>query len=59
MLELWLKPQLLQDKPSVAFQHDGAPSYTHNEVTTFMNKQLREQRIGQAGPLPGLCKLQT
>jgi hypothetical protein len=36
MLELWLIPQLLEDKPNV-FQHDGAPPRIHNEVTIFLN----------------------
>jgi hypothetical protein len=42
MLELWLMPQLLQNKPNVVFQHDEIPPYIHNEVTTFLNRQLPE-----------------
>jgi hypothetical protein len=46
MLELWLMPQLLEDKPNV-FQHDGAPPpHIHSEVTTFLNRQLPERWIG-------------
>jgi len=40
-------PQLLQDKPGVVFQHDRVPPHIHNEVTTFLNRQLPEQWIGQ------------
>jgi len=43
MLESWLMSQLLQDKPNVVFQCDGAPPHIHNEVTTFLNRQLPEQ----------------
>jgi hypothetical protein len=39
MLELWLMPQLLQDKPNI-FQHVGASSHFHSEVTTFLNRQF-------------------
>jgi hypothetical protein len=49
MLELWVMPQLLEDKPNVVFQHDGAPPYIHNEVTTFLNMQLSEGWIGRGG----------
>jgi hypothetical protein len=38
-------PQLLQDKPDV-FQHDGVPPHIHNEVTTFLNRQLPKRWIG-------------
>jgi hypothetical protein len=44
MLELWLMPQLL-----AVFQHDGAPPHIHNEVTTFLNRQLPERWIGWGG----------
>jgi len=49
MLELWLMPQLLQDKPNVVFQHDGAPPHIHNEVTTFLNRHWPERWIGRGG----------
>jgi hypothetical protein len=49
MLELWLMPQLLEDKPNVVFQHDRAPLHIHNEVITFLNRQLPQQWIGQEG----------
>jgi hypothetical protein len=48
MLELWLMPQLLLDKPNVVLQHDGAPPHIHDEVT-FLNRQLPEQWISQGG----------
>jgi hypothetical protein len=59
MVALWVMPQLLQDKPNV-FQHDGAPLDIHNEVTTFLNRQLAEGWIGRGGvgPLSGLRYLQ-
>jgi hypothetical protein len=58
-LELWLMPQLLQDKPSVFFQYDGAPPRIHNEVAIFLNRQLSEWCIGRGGgPLPGHRDLQ-
>jgi len=50
--------QLLQDESNVVFQHDGAPPHIHNEVTTFLNRQLSERWIGRGGPLPGLRDLQ-
>jgi hypothetical protein len=37
-MELWLMPQLLQDKPNV-FKDDGSPPNIHSEVTTFLNSQ--------------------
>jgi hypothetical protein len=49
MLELWLMPQLLQDKPHV-FQHDRAPTHSHYEMTTFLNRQLPKRWIGRRGP---------
>jgi hypothetical protein len=60
MLELWLRPQLLQDKPNVVSGHDGAPSHSHYEVTTFLNRRLPEGWIGLGGggPIPGLRGLQ-
>jgi hypothetical protein len=45
MLELGLMPQLLQDKPSGGFKHDGAQPHICSEVTTFLNRQLPEQWI--------------
>jgi hypothetical protein len=45
MLELWLMPQLLEDKPNAVFQHDGEPPHIHSEVTTFLNRQLPERWI--------------
>jgi hypothetical protein len=47
MIRSWLMPQLFQDKPSDLFQHNGAPSHIHSEVTTFWNRQLPERRIGR------------
>jgi hypothetical protein len=38
MLELWLMLQIMQDKPNVVFQHDGAPPHIHNGVETFFNR---------------------
>jgi hypothetical protein len=49
MLELWLMPQLLEDKSNVVFEHDGALPHVHNEVTTSLNRQLPERWIGQGG----------
>jgi hypothetical protein len=46
MLELWLMLQLLKDKPNVVFQHDRVPPHTHNDVTTFLKRQLPEPWIG-------------
>jgi hypothetical protein len=53
-------PQLLEDKPNVVFQHDGAPPHILNEVTTFLNRQLPERWIGRGGggSLSGLRDLQ-
>jgi hypothetical protein len=48
ILELWLMPQLLQDKPNV-FKHGGAPPHIHNEVTTFLNRRLTQRWIGRGG----------
>jgi hypothetical protein len=48
MLELWVMPQLLQDKPNI-FQHVGASSHFHSEVTTFLNRQWLELWIGRRG----------
>jgi hypothetical protein len=42
MSELWLMPQLFQDKPNVVFQYQRAPPHIHNEVITFLNRQLPE-----------------
>jgi hypothetical protein len=49
MFELWLIPQLLEDKSNVVFQHYGAPPQIHNEVTTFLNRQFPERWIGRGG----------
>ena len=43
MLELWWMPQLPKGTQNVVFQHDGVPTHIHNEVTTFLNKQLTSQ----------------
>jgi len=43
MFMLWLMLQLLENKPNVVFQHDGAPPYIHSEVTTYWNRQLSGQ----------------
>jgi hypothetical protein len=42
------------------FQHDWMPPHIHNEVTTFLNRQLPQQWIcwWGGGPLPGLHNLQ-
>jgi hypothetical protein len=48
MLELWLMPQLLQNKPNV-FQHNKAPPHIHNEVASFSNRQLPGRWISQVG----------
>jgi len=40
-------PQQLKDKSSVVSQHDGAPLHICNKVTTFLNRQLPERRIGR------------
>jgi hypothetical protein len=48
MLQLWLMPQLLQDKPNV-FQRDGASPHIHNEVIIFLNYQLSERWNGRGG----------
>jgi hypothetical protein len=48
ILESWSMPQLLQDKLNV-FYHDWAPSCIHDEVTTFLNRQLLERWIGRGG----------
>jgi hypothetical protein len=47
MLELWLMPQLLQDKTVVGFQRDGVPPHIHNEVTAFLYRQLLQLWIDQ------------
>jgi hypothetical protein len=49
MLELWLIPQLLQDKPNVVFQLDGVPPHHHNEVKIFLYRQLPERWSGRGG----------
>jgi hypothetical protein len=43
MLELWIMPLLLQNKPNVVFQHNGAPPHIHNEVTIYLNEQFPER----------------
>jgi hypothetical protein len=36
MLELWLLPQLLENKPSAVFQQDGALRFIYHSVTTLI-----------------------
>jgi hypothetical protein len=48
VLELWLIPQLLRDKPNV-FQHDAALLPIYVKVTTFLNVPLPERWIGRGG----------
>jgi hypothetical protein len=57
MLDLWLMPQLLQNKPNV-FQHDRVQPHIHSEVTTFLNRQLPELWSAEGFVIPGLFDLQ-
>jgi hypothetical protein len=56
MLMLWLTPQLLEDKPNVVFQHDGAPPYIHSEVKTFLTRQFPAV-VWPRDPFPSLLNL--
>jgi hypothetical protein len=47
MLEIWLIPQLLEEKKDVVFQHDIAQPHIHNKVATFFNTQLPDHWIGR------------
>jgi hypothetical protein len=49
VLELWVMPQLLQDRPNVVFQRDGAPPHIHNDVRSFLNRHLPKRWIGRGG----------
>lgn len=54
MFELWLIPQLLQEKPEV-FQHDAALPHFNSEVATFLSRQLSDRwtaRGGRSTPRP-------
>jgi hypothetical protein len=50
MLELWLLPQLLDNKPNAVLQQDRAPPHILHSVTTLLNTYLTGQRIGRTGP---------
>lgn len=44
MLEIWLIPQLLQEKQDDVFHHDSILLHIHSKVTTFLNIQLPDTK---------------
>jgi hypothetical protein len=41
----------------ILYLYDEAPPHIHNEVTTFLGRQLPDQWFGRRGPIPGLRNL--
>jgi hypothetical protein len=43
MLQLWLIPHPLEDKPNVVFQHDGAPPHVQNGAQIELALGVKER----------------
>jgi len=48
MLQLWLMPQLQEDREDFIFQQDGAPPHFHFDICAHLNANLPGRWIGRA-----------
>lgn len=57
VIQLWLMAHLLEGKPSVVCNHNGASPGVNNDVETFLKWQLPERWLGRKRQLAGLPDL--